>query len=629
MRQILIITALMLAMPVFAEQQLKEVLAVSEIPDSLKQDAYSVVQSEETNVIVNANSEVHEYYKRVITIIDKNGEHDAFLVISLDPTITMKNFKGKIYDAQGNLVKEISKSDLRRTEYSRYLYTDDYQYLYNPTHAIPFTVSYQWETERKKDVISYPMFQPIETRNQSLISGKYSLFIPVGMEFDYMVANCRTDIEKMEVDGELRFGISVNNHKAISRTYASKPLGMLLPNVRFKPTKFNAGGIDGDASSWQGIGQWLTTLMSGRDEFTADQISIYKSLTDTCTSDVSKAKVLYNHLRNTTRYVNISLGIGGLRPECAKDVATRGFGDCKGLSNYMHSMLKAVGVKSVYAGIKLGDKTFFPDYPSIGQFNHAILCVPTETDTVWLECTAPSLPFGYIHTGIAGHNALLVEGENSRIVRLPEIPDSTDFRQIKCKITLQSNAAAEINVEEINLQSYYQSARRYEDMPVSDFQNAVREETSLSRAAVSEFDYKETFGKPESILTYSFYVPKLGTRMSKRILLPLDMYASQWKVPVKMSGNLELELDHEKEIRETVIVLPEGYTMPNKPADMALKNEFGEFSQTVVGEDGEVIIKTKIEIYGGIYSAEKRAEYEKFRISISKRLSEKFVLTTN
>jgi hypothetical protein len=61
------------------------------------------------------------------------------------------------------------------------------------------------------------------------------------------------------------------------------------------------------------------------------------------------------------------------------DVRRKGYGDCKGLTNYMKTLLDAAGIKSYYSVIT-SDETplsFDPDFPKMGG-NHVILMIPTE-----------------------------------------------------------------------------------------------------------------------------------------------------------------------------------------------------------------------------------------------------------
>ena len=59
-------------------------------------------------------------------------------------------------------------------------------------------------------------------------------------------------------------------------------------------------------------------------------------------------------MQNNTRYISIQLGIGGWRPFEAAYVASKGYGDCKALSNYMYSLLKEAGILSYYTLVKAG-----------------------------------------------------------------------------------------------------------------------------------------------------------------------------------------------------------------------------------------------------------------------------------
>ena len=96
------------------------------------------------------------------------------------------------------------------------------------------------------------------------------------------------------------------------------------------------------------------------------------------------------------RYVSIQLGIGGFKPSAAKFVDEKKYGDCKALTNYMKNLLSVVGIASYPALINAGYNKYPADtrFPS-DPFNHVILCVPMEKDTVWLECTSNNAKAGF------------------------------------------------------------------------------------------------------------------------------------------------------------------------------------------------------------------------------------------
>ena len=81
-------------------------------------------------------------------------------------------------------------------------------------------------------------------------------------------------------------------------------------------------------------------------------------------------------MQKSTRYVNVSLGVGGWQPIAAKDVYKHGYGDCKALSNYMKALLKEAGITAHYTLVNAGARArrLLADLPG-SSFNHAILCV--------------------------------------------------------------------------------------------------------------------------------------------------------------------------------------------------------------------------------------------------------------
>jgi hypothetical protein len=86
----------------------------------------------------------------------------------------------------------------------------------------------------------------------------------------------------------------------------------------------------------------------------------------------------------------------------------------------MKAALKAVGIKS-YIGIinaEYNDEPVDPDFPA-NNFNHAILCVPGQKDSVWLECTSSTTDFNELGSFTENRYALLITDNGGALVPTP------------------------------------------------------------------------------------------------------------------------------------------------------------------------------------------------------------------
>ena len=238
--------------------------------------------------------------------------------------------------------------------------------------------------------------------------------------------------------GELRFSKDstedsyiynweVNNTKPIINQVMSPPERELLPRVMVIPESFTYG-VPGKLDSWKSLGLWQEEINRGMDLLPlSEQIKVTSLLTDVSDRH-EKMRKLYHYMQDNTHYVFVRIDIGGLQPYPATFVCTNKYGDCKALTMYMKALLKFAGIESfytiTYAGIN--PVRTLRELPSF-QFNHVILCVPDGKDTVWLENTSQTAPFGYLGCFTQDRYALVVNGEKSELVRTPAM-DPDDFQ---------------------------------------------------------------------------------------------------------------------------------------------------------------------------------------------------------
>ncbi|MBK7030403.1 MAG: hypothetical protein IPH45_14920 [Bacteroidales bacterium] len=112
------------------------------------------------------------------------------------------------------------------------------------------------------------------------------------------------------------------------------------------------------------------------------------------------------------------------------DVDSKGYGDCKALSNYTKALLQCIGITSYYTEIGAGEyqEIKFTDFASANQTDHIILCVPMDSDTIWLECTNQNIPFGFLPPGCQNRYALLVKPTGGELVKTPSFSAKENSR---------------------------------------------------------------------------------------------------------------------------------------------------------------------------------------------------------
>jgi hypothetical protein len=318
------------------------------IPDSLKKDVNAVKRFEETRVIIKSPSKAIVKHKYAITILNEEGARYSGYVNSYSKLHTINEVDGALYDASGKEVKSVKKKDIADRSYDdeMSLMTDARLKQHNFYYTnYPYTVEYEDE-EEFNGIFSFPHFSPVENYKFGVQQSRYIVETPSDYKIRYKQLNYKGKPEVTTTTKGIVYQWEVNNITAYKYEPLQPDWDEITPSVIVAPTLFQYGGYEGDMSSWAGLGKYISSLYLGRDELPANVKADIHRLTDDISERNEKVRILYDYLQKNTRYISIQLGIGGLQPFPAKDVAAKKYGDCKALSNYMVSMLKEVGIKA-------------------------------------------------------------------------------------------------------------------------------------------------------------------------------------------------------------------------------------------------------------------------------------------
>ena len=83
-----------------------------------------------------------------------------------------------------------------------------------------------------------------------------------------------------------------------------------------------------------------------------------------------------------------------------------------------------------------------PAFPA-NNFNHVILCVPGQKDSIWLECTSNTASFAELGTFTENRNALLITENGGVLVPTPKSRSAANTASTKTVITIAGDFSAE------------------------------------------------------------------------------------------------------------------------------------------------------------------------------------------
>ncbi|WP_226389093.1 DUF3857 domain-containing protein [Penaeicola halotolerans] len=381
-------------------------------------------------------------------VLNRDGLKHALIAIQYDELISIEAFEGEISNPlTGKTTSKLKLKDLNDISIiSNFSIFEDNRVKYFEPNAITFPVRVKYSFKRKYlGNLFVPGWIPIPNYQQKVEKTTFRLQFPQDLPLRYLEKNIPVSAQE-SVENNMRIVSWQLADLDVQEDDFPKEDDL---SIKVAPTRFSMQGYESDLSTWNGLGQWILKLNNGRSEISERDAKWLRENIKEDEEPFQKIKLIYEYMQKNNRYVSIQLGIGGWQPMSAKEVSDLNYGDCKALTNYMMAMLKAVNITSNYTLVKAGsdEEDIDIDFPS-NQFNHAILSVPMERDTLWLECTSNVLNTGFLGSFTSNRHVLLVNETGGHLVKTPIYGDDVyHSRLIDTKIDLLDNGNAEIEQE--------------------------------------------------------------------------------------------------------------------------------------------------------------------------------------
>lgn len=560
----------------------------------------------------------------LIQINERMGDHDTYVsyVYSKGDKVSIGN--AWIEDMDGKIVRKLKSNEIEDHSYIRdaAFYSDNYIKQFQLKHNIyPYRIFYTAK-------VAYARFTQIgdidySGSEQPIREKRIIVETDIDQPLKYKSENINDpQIETLSKSMRYTWRFSYTPLKreiyaSINKTNA--------PRITILPNNFKYGER-GNWDSWQSFGDWISRLNSKKDDLPESEKNKIDNLVKGITDNKEKARILYHYLQDNNRYINVSIKTGGLETHPASYVCANRYGDCKALSNYMKTALDYIGIKSYYTIIYSDERVsgIDPDFPS-NAFNHAILTVPFGSDTTYLECTNKVLPFGYIHSGIQGRKALLVDEDNSHLVNIPaQKPEDVLCIRSFDVDNLSGNASIILKTDQKG--SHFE---RSTDLSTRVNKNSVDKymrNTILSGSYELQdfkFDKKDRDTdniRIEATIKMNNVMKKYGNNI---LLSPFPLDISLYEKPEERKQHLQLDMP-EYYIDTIRYQLPSSESIAKIPSNVNIDSPYGKYSLEFEIKDNILTVTKSLLILSGRYDLKDYKEFYKYIIAVKNYENQKY-----
>jgi hypothetical protein len=566
-------------------------------------------------LVVQPNGKIRRTERAAYKILRPNGRYIAKQYFYMDDSTRVTHIHGWCIPAQGKdyevKEKDVAEKGVASAE-DNVLYADYRMKVMDIPAPDPGNIiGYEVETEEQ------PYILQDEWRFQEEIpvaDTRYILQLPAGWEYKAVWVN-HSEIIPTSLGGN-------------QWQWQVKDVPDVKPEERMPPWRGVAGlmiislipqgGNGRGFLTWSDMGAWYSGLVQGRREPSPELKQKVVELTAQLNTPLAKMQTLADFTQKDIRYVEISLGIGGVQPHPARDVFSNRYGDCKDKVTLLSSMLKEVGIDSYYVVINVergGVTSTTP--PHIGAFNHMIIAIrlPDDVNDPSLISTIQDPKLGkllifdptdeYTHFGslfgpLQANYGLLVTPDGGQLIQMPQLPPRTSgtLRTAQLVLDAQGSLRGQVQSQQLGDSAWY---ARGEIRNVEKDSDRIKPIERVMTTSVGSFTITKasmTYLKESAmpfILDWSFVADSYAKPAGDLLLVRPRVIGvdSSGLMETKEPRAYPVELLGPHNDRDTFeITMPAGYVIDELPPPTDVDYPFGSYhSKTVV--EGNTIKYTR------------------------------------
>jgi hypothetical protein len=342
-------------------------------------------------------------------------------------------------------------------------------------------------------------------------------------------------------------------------------------------------------------------------------------LTASCTSDEEKVTKLCKWVQQNIRYIAFANGISAFKPDNAQDIIAKKYGDCKGMSNLLKSLLLAEGFDARLAWVATADTERNLDITNPTPFANHMICALYGNDSLYyFDPTIKSLVFGEIPEQLQGQMALIEDGENYIVSQIPQYSADHNRDSLFIRYSIIDNKLAGKASRSFKGESKHHISYWMNSMTETEKISATAEFLKSGIIGDSIFNI-ETKGLepslPEIILKYGINRKSNINIFGNQIYINLDDMKDYQnaKIDIKKRKTALKHPYKDYTVRVLEFLIPDGYDVDQLPSNMDIRRQKYSFSIVYTKEKDKIISHKKIFISDPVFE---KTDFEQWNSDI-------------
>ncbi len=391
--------------------------------------------------------------------------------------------------------------------------------------------------------------------------------------------------------------------------------------------------------TWADTASWFRKLFEGQSDYDETIQEKTKSLAGpqepkTEQEREQAIRKLYAFVQKDVRYVAAELKESIFKPYPAREVFANRYGDCKGKSALLLSMLKAAGITAHYALVKTrASGRQLSDFPSF-DFNHCLVAVPGKEGFLFLDPTYAYAAFGELPSSMQATDVFLVTEDGYKFEKMPFLKpeDNATFSNKEIKFTDSRNVTIKDNTTingtdgaSFRLLSASMLPHVFREMIAA----SLKKQFHGSEIDSLTFSDTDNYDLPLSI-NLSYHVSNFTDKAGELLLFSLseDLAASFLPLTASDDRKYPLWFSHPLIVsQKAVINLPGGLKLKSLPSELSLEESFGSYRRKFIQDkDGILTMEEDFTLKKCEISEVKFVKFKSFIKQVAEAAAEKVVL---